>query len=131
MILHFLVPMQVLLSCDNNSIDIMNINICVDIAADSMNGCKYLSDTNHHTTLVYTKKIAHTPKGMDVTFTHAGMILADDRSFIDRIFVSSNIKVKHHVVLTEKPNGIFVSDHNVEVADILHNKYVCGINNLC
>lgn len=79
---------------------------------------KHVLDTSNPKALVHTKDIAETKDGLSGTFHNFGKIPIDKRDFIDYIFVSSKTKVKHHSVLPEMLNDIFISDHAVVTAQI-------------
>lgn len=79
---------------------------------------KHVLDTSNPKALVHTRDIAETKDGLNGTFHDYGKIPVEERSFIDYIFVSPKTKVKHHSVLPEKLNDIFISDHAIVLAQI-------------
>lgn len=79
---------------------------------------KHVLDETSPNYLVHTKDIAITTDGLNGTFHNFGRIPIAERSFIDYIFVSPNIKVKSHSVIPEKLNKVYISDHSLVSAQI-------------
>ena len=79
---------------------------------------RHVTDTAYPEHLLHTKDIAAERSGTEWTFHDFGRLPVEQRSFIDYIFVSKDIKVMTHRVLAEKLDGRFISDHAVVVARV-------------
>jgi len=69
--------------------------------------------------LIDTREIAKETYGPNSTFHNFGKIPENDRNIIDYIFVNEGVEVTKYSVLDEKLDGIFLSDHNPVVANIV------------
>lgn len=80
----------------------------------------YKSLTNEDSPLVDSYKICQKKVGADYSFHNFGKMLGLGKAKIDYIFVSKDIKVESVIIPYENPiNGVFLSDHNPIIANIL------------
>ncbi|MGL4493171.1 MAG: endonuclease/exonuclease/phosphatase family protein, partial [Tannerellaceae bacterium] len=88
----------------NATVDEEPIQIITD-----MTNSKHLTDARSKAHIVY---------GPNWTFHDFGRLDQAKRNIIDYIFVSSNIKVISHGIISETLNGLYLSDHNPIVSKI-------------
>lgn len=88
----------------NATVDEEPIQIITD-----MTNSKHLTDARSKAHIVY---------GPNWTFHDFGRLDQAKRNIIDYIFVSDNVKVKAHGIISETLNGLYLSDHNPIISTI-------------
>ncbi|MBD8389058.1 endonuclease/exonuclease/phosphatase family protein [Dysgonomonas sp. BGC7] len=79
---------------------------------------KNITDSAKSDYLLNSKAVAESVAGTEWTFHDFGRLPMQERPLIDYIFVSKNIRVLNYNTLSDKLDGIFVSDHKPIMAKI-------------
>lgn len=79
---------------------------------------KNITDLAKSDYLLNSKTVAESVAGTEWTFHDFGRLPMQERPLIDYIFVSKDIKVLNYNTLSDKLDGIFVSDHKPIMAKI-------------